>query len=703
MRKKLALIVVILWTLQQPAALAIVGVNSASPGIIGNQHITFASSLDLGRTVGFVSYSNSNATGTLVPSLEAGTLKFLTAAHNVDHNNDGVLDAGLGTIIFYFGNAPGENGGTATYSVTATATQIAVNPLWATKPGGPTGGTPTNDLAVVSFKINQVTTVTAESPVIQASAVSSASPVGMAGVVAGHGLHSDGTVILGGSAGAGQQVDGILKGGTNTIDFVGVPTITVGGTINDTSGTVILLDLDKPDGSTSTLGATTGGPNEAGTAKGDSGSALYADTNKDGKLEVVGVLNGGDNPYPTGVSTFGDISQYAPILTPTNLAFLKAQNVFVGTSLNGVSAGNYGGVGFMIADGAGLNNFTYGLTAAMLTQSQGQQVLQGSLGTVQTRTSSVARGTSNLENVGGDEVTLSDLAGFGSRRWEAWAASNLARVDSQGRGSRSSGLDAHYGAATVGVDFLATSHVMLGAYWSYLYGRGSATDLKLDSSGNALGFTVVGEWYGLCSTFIYNYSHAETDLRRSIGTAQAFAKPSSSSHTLDWMLAYNLRHRGWVHGPTGGLRYTFGNVGGYTEQSDTPVPGLLSANSQDFSVFRLNLGYNAAYHFETNFGKVVPYLSANWIYLAQHSSSSTASYQGTPFSIVGSGGGLVPFSSGPSTATGGSGTYSNFANVQMGVELIAHERLKLNLQTYVSVFRSGTMEVGGGVQVGFIF
>ena len=248
MRNKLALIIVILSSLQQPAALAIVGVNSAAPGIIGNQHITFASSLDLGRTVGFVSYANATGTGTLVPSLEAGTLKFLTAAHNVDGNNDGVLDAGLGTIIFYFGNAPGENGATASYSVTATATQIAVNPLWASQPAGAA----TNDLAVVSFKLNQVTTVTAESSTIQASAVSSTSPLGMAAVVAGHGLHSDGTVILGGNAGAGQQVDGILKGGTNTIDFVGVPTITVGGTINDTSGTVILLDLDKPDGTTST-------------------------------------------------------------------------------------------------------------------------------------------------------------------------------------------------------------------------------------------------------------------------------------------------------------------------------------------------------------------------------------------------------------------------------------------------------------------
>lgn len=697
-KKKLALFLLGLSSLPFPNAFAIVGVNSAGPGIIGNQHITFASGLNLGRTVGFVHYANATGTGTLVPSFEANTFKFLTAAHNVDGNNDGVLDAGTGTIIVYFGNAPGENGATATYSVTATATQIAVNPLWASQPGGAA----TNDLAVVSFKINQLTTVTAESPTIQASAVSSASPVGLSAVMAGHGLHSDGTVNLGGNGGAGQQVDGILKGGTNVIDFVGVPTITVGGTITEASGTVVLVDFDKPDGTTSTFGATTGGPNEVGTAKGDSGSALFADTNQDGKLEIVGVLNGGDNPFPTGASTFGDISQYAPILTPTNLAFLQAQKVFVGTSLNGVSAGTYGGTGFAIVDGAAVTNFTNGVTTATQTQTQGQQALQGSLGTVQTRTNTVTRGTSELENVGGDEVTLSDLAGFGSRRWEVWAASNLARVDSQGRGSKSSGLDARHGAATVGLDFLATSHLIVGAYWSYLYGRGTGADLNLESNGNALGFTLVGEWYGLCSTFIYNYALAETNLRRNIGTDQAYAKPGSSSHTFDWMVAYNLRHKGWVHGPTGGLRYTFGNVAGYSEQSDTGLQGLLTVSGQDFSAFRCNLGYNAAYHFETSTGKVVPYFSANWIYLVQHSSSSTASFQGTPFSIVGNGG-LVPFGSGPSSAIGGTSNSSSFANIQLGVELIARDYMKLNLQTYTSVFRSGTLEVGGGVQVGFVF
>lgn len=679
---------------------AIVGVNSASPGVIGTQHIDFAANLNLGRTVGFLSYNNGTGTGTLAPSFEAGVFKFLTAAHNVDSDNNGVLDGGAGTVTIYFGNAPGENGETATYSVTATASQIAFDPLWGQAPAGAA----TNDLAVVSFRVDQVTAVVpgTGSSTIQASAVSPNSPLGLQAIQAGHGLSSDGTVNLGGEPGPAQQVNGVLKGGTNTIDFVGVPTITVGGTITADSGYVILTDFDKPDGNTSTFGATTGGPNEVGTAKGDSGSAIFADTNNDGKLEVVGVLNGGDNPFPTGASTFGDISQYAPILTQPNLAFLQSQKVFVGLSFNGVSAGDYGGAGFAIVDATAVNNFNSGAATAPQTQTQAQNPLQAPVGTVQTHVNNITRGTSNFENVGGDEVTLKDLAGFGSRRWEIWASSNLGRVDAAHGGTNGDALDSRYGAATVGIDFLATSHVIVGAFWSYLYGSGHSTNLDMESNGNAVGFSVVAEWYGLTSSLIYNYSLGETEITRTIGGAEAKASPGSSSHTLDWTLSRIMRHNGWVHGPTGGIRYTFGSVDGYSETSSSLVPGLMTLSGQDFSAFRFNLGYNAAYHIDTSFGKVVPYASASWMHMTQHTSTTTASFQGTPFSVIG-GGGVVPFGAGPSSAIAGRSTTQSFANVQLGVEVLASKGMRVNLMAYTNVFRSGVTEYGGGAQIGIYF
>ncbi|MBL9129561.1 MAG: autotransporter domain-containing protein, partial [Verrucomicrobiaceae bacterium] len=506
---------------------ATVGVDSAGGGLIGPAHAAHAAGLDLGRTVAFIQYGDGTATGTLVPSSEPGVLKFLTAAHNVDSNNDGVLDAGAGNITLFFGNTPGTTGATATYSVVATPAQIAMNPNWATS-----GGSATHDMAVVSFTFAQITTVTGGPSTIQTSAVSSTNPLGGAAILGGHGLHSDGTVDLGGENpedgidGPGkdaQEVNGILKTGTNTVDFVGIPGGIAPPTIAPSSGTVILVDFDKPDATTSTFGTTTGGPLEVGTAKGDSGSAIFVDTNGDGKLEVVGVLNGGDNPFPGGASTFGDISQYAPVLTASNLAFLASQKVFVGTSVAGTSAGEFGGAGFSIVDLNAINNFNNGVTTAQQSQSHATQSISAHLGGIQTHVNRFNRGTSRLENVGGDEVTLADMAGFGSRRWEFWVGGDLGRVETEPNGV-SSGLDSRFGAATVGIDFLATSHVIVGMTWSQLYGKSKAVvnDLSLESNGNAIGFNISGNWGGLNSSLIYSYASSDTDMSRSIGAARAF-------------------------------------------------------------------------------------------------------------------------------------------------------------------------------------
>jgi len=635
-------------------------------------------------------------------------LKFLTAAHNVDSNNDGVLDAGAANITLLFGNTPGVAGATATYSVVATPAQIAMNPNWAAS-----GGSATHDMAVVSFTFAQITTVTGGASTLQTSAVSATSPLGMAAVLGGHGLFADGTINLAGEENpedqvpdlvppGAQDVNGVLKTGTNTVDFVGVPGPIAPPTISPNSGTVILLDFDRPDGLTSTFGGAIGGPLEAGTAKGDSGSALLVDTNGDGKLEVVGVLNGGDNPFPAGASAFGDISQYAPVLTASNLAFLAAQKVFVGTSIAGVSAGEFGGAGFSIVDLNAISNFNNGVSAAQQSQSHATQSISAHLGGIQAHVNRFNRGTSRLENVGGDEVTLADMAGLGSRRWEFWAGGDLGRADTEPDGV-SSGLDSRFGAATAGVDFLATSHVIVGMTWSHLYGKSKAVvnDLSVESNGNAIGFNISGNWGGLNSSLIYSYAASDTDMSRTLGGTRAFASPDTSAHTLDWTVSYNFRHEGWVHGPTAGLRYTSGSIDAYSEGSNAPVAGLMSVSGQDFEVFRVNAGYNIAYHIPVDAGKVVPYFGAMWIHESREFNTATASFQGTPFFALGAGG-LTPVGTGPSASVGGDRN-SSFLNLRGGVELLTHKGLSLNLQGYVNLFRNDMVDAGGGLQIGYVF
>ncbi|HQW29048.1 MAG: autotransporter outer membrane beta-barrel domain-containing protein [Verrucomicrobiales bacterium] len=690
------------------ASYATVGEQSAGGGVLGPAYAADAAGFDFGRAVAFIQYGAGTATGTLVPSSELGVIKFLTAAHNVDSNNDGVLDAGAGNITLFFGNTPGTTGAGATYSVVATFDQIAVNPNWA-----PSAGSATHDMAVVSFSFAQITTVTGGAT-IQAAAVTSTSPLGLEAKLGGHGLFADGTVNLAGEENpedqtpdavppGAQDVDGILKTGTNTVDFVGVPGAVAPPTIAPSSGTVILLDFDKSDGSTSTLGGTTGGPLEAGTAKGDSGSALFVDTNGDGKLEVTGVLNGGDNPFPTGASTFGDISQYAPVLTASNLAFLAGQNVFVGTSFAGKSAGEFGGAGFSIVDITAINNFNNGVATARQTQSHATQSISSHLGAIQTHVNRFNRGTSRLENVGGGEVGLDDIAGYNSGRWELWVDGDLGSVDTDPSGG-ASGFDSHFGAATVGIDFLATSYVIVGMTWSHLYGKSEAAvnNLSLESDGNALGFNISGNWGGLNSSLIYSYATSETDISRSVGAARAFASPDTTAHPIDWTLSYNFHNEGWVHGPTGGVRYTNGSIDPYTEASNIPVAGLMTVAEQDFEFFRFNAGYNVAYHIPIDDGKIVPYLGAALIHETRNNSNANAAFQGTPFYGIGVGG-LVPFGTGPTAAVGVGDSDSTYLNVRGGVELFKNNGFSLNINGYINTYRDDMIDAGAGVQVGYSF
>jgi hypothetical protein len=77
--------------------------------------------------------------------------------------------------------------------------------------------------------------------------VSSTNPLGGAAILGGHGLFADGTVNLGGEENPEDQVpdavppgardvNGVLKTGTNTVDFVGVPGAIAPPTISPASG-----------------------------------------------------------------------------------------------------------------------------------------------------------------------------------------------------------------------------------------------------------------------------------------------------------------------------------------------------------------------------------------------------------------------------------------------------------------------------------
>jgi outer membrane lipase/esterase len=73
---------------------------------------------------------------------------------------------------------------------------------------------------------------------------------------------------------------------------------------------------------------------------------------------------------------------------------------------------------------------------------------------------------------------------------------------------------------------------------------------------------------------------------------------------------YDFGSNGLSFSPTGGLRYTKVNINGYTERNGDILN--LKVNPQDVDSLIFNLGAQISYPFKTGFGKISPYLSANF-------------------------------------------------------------------------------------------
>jgi hypothetical protein len=225
--------------------------------------------------------SSSISSGTLVSST-----KFLTAAHSVDSNRDGVLDNALNTYALRFG----ANVGSPDYTINALAS-ISIHPQW-----GLTGGNRTYDLAVVTLT-NPLTQIT---PI----GLSDLDPAGLTGTMVGYGLHGTGDNFVG-------VLDGIRRAATNVVDL--------------TSPTV-RTDFDSPAQNTNVYGSAVPLALEGTTAPGDSGGPLLVDFGSGPR--IIGVLSGGSSPIGDDME-YGDVSIYAPINNAVNIDYLATQGIAV--------------------------------------------------------------------------------------------------------------------------------------------------------------------------------------------------------------------------------------------------------------------------------------------------------------------------------------------------------------------------------------
>lgn len=244
----------------------------------------------LGAQFPATGYFGSTGVGQFCTGTLVAPNKVLTAAHCIDFNADGVLDDPVNSLVFGLGaNVPN--------SLSANVSSVAINPGWTSS-----NGSAQFDMAVLTL----TSPITSVAP----AKIFDGDPTGLNGFAVGYGSQGSGTNFPSNLPGANDKL-----GAENIIDFVG-----------DT----IEFDFDSPLSNTSTYGSINPLDLEGATAGGDSGSPLYADFG--GNRYIVGILNGGFNPFGTA-SEYGDISIYAPIRDSDNLAWLGSQGIFSASAI----------------------------------------------------------------------------------------------------------------------------------------------------------------------------------------------------------------------------------------------------------------------------------------------------------------------------------------------------------------------------------
>ncbi len=685
---------------------AIVGSGGASGDSITQKYIDYGA--QFGNTVGFIDLGGSTGTGIFVPSTNIGEMKFLTAAHNVVDDNGAFLNNAFKTI--YFGANTGPNGGTATFAVlNIDNASIVANPLY-----GQNGGQATHDMAVITFRLADMVNITGgAAPVV--THVSTANPQGQTATLLGHGGHG-----MGASTFADADPDGVLKGGQNIVDLNGVPAAnTAGTTVSDTSGQVLLTDLDGPSGANSSLGAASALGLEAGTATGDSGGPLMVMV--DGKLQVVGVLNGGDNPNGNA-SEHGDIGQYATPNSESNQAFLIDQGVFLGSTAIGTDL-------FTIVDIAAIADGYSGISAAQSMKDIARQNSLSHLGEIKTRIGSVHRGTSILNRVGGAEVQTpgEGLAGIGSGRWQVWAGGNHDSYEHKGSSDFTTPnnrlpYEISQHAFTVGVEYLINENTLGGVAYSHADAEstvspGSTADnpnqiigsgASADNTASSVSAYLVNQRGPLSTSFVYSFTSGENELSRDSLSGRATASPDSSSHVIDLTAAYQFQKDNFYHGPTAGFQYASGKVDGYSETATSSATrGLISVGDQDYDQTQAHVGYTISYHHETSWGLAAPYVGLNLNYVSSFDDATSATFQTGPFQTLSidpsSPNGLSLNRTGNPISINDDNRGTGSTTLYGGMDILNHSGWSANLNAHLDTYGSRFSIWGVGIQMGTKF
>lgn len=212
-------------------------------------------------------------------------------------------------------------------------------------------------------------------------------------------------------------------------------------------------------------------------------------------------------------------------------------------------------------------------------------------------------------------VASSDLAAdFG--RFNGFVSVDY-RFGEQDKTARVPAYDFKRYGILVGADYRVNPDFVIGASLGYQRYKNDFTNISGHAEMNGWSLAGFGSWYPMDSWYVegitrlgVNYYKTQRPLTPN-GTASGETEGVGFSGSLG--TGYLFNHNAWTVTPALRLTYSQTTVNAYVEQSSTGT-GALRYQDQDVESLTSNLGGNATYAINTNFGVLLPQVNLEWVH-----------------------------------------------------------------------------------------
>ena len=224
------------------------------------------------------------------------------------------------------------------------------------------------------------------------------------------------------------------------------------------------------------------------------------------------------------------------------------------------------------------------------------------------------------------------------KRWQIITAFDYGYYDQDNLSQVSKAFDTDSYAATVGVEYLLTDWLAVGAAWSRLESNTELTGNLggIDLEGSLLSGYLTAFVGNTWADVLYAYGNYDNEIsRNTLLGSRALGDTESYSHNLAVNLGHNFAFgQQIVTGPQSGLDYATGGINGYTEHGGGSANLLYP--DDNFESMTGRLGWSVSYLRDAGFlGRMTAQFRAGWAHeFMPEADLVSASLVQSPFLLI---------------------------------------------------------------------